>query len=91
MVRVVGVAGLRGVWPETGQGSFGESGTEGPILFRGVGWYEGLCVRDAEGRPKGGSRRRRDGAIANPEASPTPSAARGHAQEGNPGNLFEYP
>ena len=50
------------------QGSFvrGENGGhKAPLSFAKWIQNEELCVRDAESRPKGGSRQRRDGAIAN--------------------------
>ncbi len=45
--------------------------------------FEGPCVRDAEGRPKGGSRLPLRGAteLCEPRSSPAPSVARGHAQK----------
>ncbi len=56
-----------------------------PVLLRGAVRDEGLCVRNAEGRPKGGSRRRRDGGALAPEprSQPDPERSEGARPEVN--------
>ena len=75
--------------PEDGAGFVYEDGIERwmcpgwePVLCEGVGWGEGLCVRDAEGAPKGRSRLAErgetEGALApEPRSQPDPERSEG--------------